>query len=76
MKQNKYKIINGQLLTPSGIMKDGIVCVDGNRIVEIGQMNIDFPDSIIINAHGNYISPGFIDLHTHVGYPYSFKYLV
>lgn len=65
MKQNKYKIINGQLLTPSGIMKDGIVCVDGNRIVEIGQMNIDFPDSIIINAHGNYISPGFIDLHTH-----------
>ena len=65
MKQNRYKIINGQILTPSGITKDGIVCVEENRIVEIGQTNIEFPNALLIDAHGDYISPGFIDLHTH-----------
>jgi N-acetylglucosamine-6-phosphate deacetylase len=49
------------------LLKNGTVLIEDGKIVGVGPGNIDFPDAQIIDAHGNYISPGFIDIHTHGG---------
>ncbi len=61
----KTKIINGKILTPNRLISEGTICVKDGKICEIGEKNIEFPDAEIIDAQGCYISPGFIDLHTH-----------
>jgi N-acetylglucosamine-6-phosphate deacetylase len=53
---------NARLIFPDGI-RDGLeVVVEGGRIVEIRQRT-SAADSI--DLHGNYLAPGFIDLHLH-----------
>ncbi|MDR1371199.1 MAG: N-acetylglucosamine-6-phosphate deacetylase [Dysgonamonadaceae bacterium] len=64
-KKNLFKIINGKIITPYRVIPTGCVCIENDKIYEIGEKDIDFPDAEIIDAQGNYISPGFIDLHTH-----------
>ncbi|HZY37715.1 MAG TPA: N-acetylglucosamine-6-phosphate deacetylase [Mucilaginibacter sp.] len=61
------KIFNGQVITPSGIIKDGSVLIAEGRIIGVGGNSIDSPAAIGIDAGGNYISPGFIDIHVHGG---------
>jgi N-acetylglucosamine-6-phosphate deacetylase len=61
----RIKIINGKILTPFRLIPDGLVCVEDGKICEVTGSNIDFPGAEVIDARGNYISPGFIDLHTH-----------
>jgi N-acetylglucosamine-6-phosphate deacetylase len=60
----RIKIINGQLLTPSRIIS-GEVCIEDGKICEAGGGSVDFPGAEVIDARGHYVSPGFIDLHTH-----------
>ncbi len=69
---NALKIYNGQVITPSGIIKDGSLLIIDGRIVEIGKANIDAPGAEWIDVGGNYISPGFIDIHVHGGAGYDF----
>jgi len=61
----RIKIKNGKVITPNRIIPDGSVYIENNKIVEVSEKDILFPDSEIIDAQGNYISPGFIDIHTH-----------
>lgn len=61
------KIINGQIITPSGIMKNGCILLGDGRIRELNKNNIDAPNATVVDAGGKYISPGFIDLHVHGG---------
>jgi len=61
----RYKIINGKIITPYRIIPEGYVYIENGKILEVSENNIHFPNAEIINAQGNYISPGFIDLHTH-----------
>ena len=61
----RYKIINGKIITPYRLLPEGIVCIEDGKICEVSEKNIDFPDAEIIDASGQYVSPGFIDLHTH-----------
>ena len=61
----KCKIINGPIITPYRIIPDGCVCIENRKICEVSEKDIPFADAEIIDAQGNYISPGFIDLHTH-----------
>ncbi|HHV59261.1 MAG TPA: N-acetylglucosamine-6-phosphate deacetylase [Clostridiaceae bacterium] len=63
----KIKIINGKVLTPYRIINDGTVLIDGGRIKAVGDKNEDTPDYTVLDAKGNYIAPGFIDIHTHGG---------
>jgi N-acetylglucosamine-6-phosphate deacetylase len=65
--KHQLKIFNGQIIAPSGIIKDGCLLIDNGCIIEISSNNIDAPGAIEINAGGNYISPGFIDIHVHGG---------
>ncbi len=67
MVEQKLKIFNGRLITPSGIISDGTIAVAGDKIISVGKNNIDLPGAIEIDAKGNYISPGFIDIHVHGG---------
>lgn len=62
---NKIKIYNGIILTPFDNIGLGTVVIEGNKIIGVERGNIDVPDADNIDAGGCYISPGFIDLHTH-----------
>jgi N-acetylglucosamine-6-phosphate deacetylase len=64
---NQIKIINGRIITPGSIVNNGTLLISGNKIGAIRHGDIDAPGSQIINAGGNYVSPGFIDIHVHGG---------
>jgi N-acetylglucosamine-6-phosphate deacetylase len=68
----KMKIYNGRILTPYRIIPQGTVVVTGNRITEVGEGNIEVPGAVEIDARGQYIAPGFIDIHVHGGGGYDF----
>ncbi|MDQ0104922.1 N-acetylglucosamine-6-phosphate deacetylase [Chitinophaga terrae (ex Kim and Jung 2007)] len=61
------KVFNGKVITPSGIIPSGYVLASGDKIIETGAGNPEIPGATEIDAHGHYISPGFIDLHIHGG---------
>ena len=66
------KIFNGKIITPYRTIENGTVLVSGGKIIEVGQGDIDAPHAIVIDAEGQYISPGFIDIHVHGGGGYDF----
>ncbi len=61
------KIIHGRILTPYRAIKDGTLIVIDGKIAEIGNNNIDVPGVTEIDAGGQYVAPGFIDIHVHGG---------
>lgn len=63
----KTKIINGKILTPYRIIEGGTIAFEDDKIIYVGQGDIELGDCTIIDAKGNYVSPGFIDIHTHGG---------
>ncbi|MBQ3004882.1 MAG: N-acetylglucosamine-6-phosphate deacetylase [Clostridia bacterium] len=63
------KITNGKLLTPEGISEKNLY-IENGKIVEIS--DCDKPCDVKINAEGNYVSPGFIDMHCHGGAGHDF----
>ncbi len=62
--KNSFKIVNGQVITPKKIISAEIL-VENGKIAEISERKIDAPQAQIIDAKGKYVSPGFIDIHTH-----------
>jgi N-acetylglucosamine-6-phosphate deacetylase len=67
MSRMQLKIINGQIITPEGVIKGGSLLIADGKISEISNSNIDAPDAAIVDAKGKYVSPGFIDIHVHGG---------
>ncbi|MDR3695994.1 N-acetylglucosamine-6-phosphate deacetylase [Mucilaginibacter sp.] len=63
----QLKIFNGKFITPSGILNNGCILITNSTITAISPENIDAPYAIEIDAGGNYVSPGFIDIHLHGG---------
>lgn len=70
--KTQIKIINGQILTPYRNIVGGTLLITSNVITAISEGDIDAPDAIVIDAGGNFVSPGFIDLHVHGGGGYDF----
>ncbi|MDA1232241.1 MAG: N-acetylglucosamine-6-phosphate deacetylase [Planctomycetota bacterium] len=60
-------IINGTVVLPDRLIKDGIVCCDGSVITFVGDRKAVPDDVQIVDANGGVISPGFIDMHVHGG---------
>ncbi len=67
METQKIKIVNGKILTPYRIIPYGSVLITGGVITAIAEGNIDVNNAFEIDAKGNYIAPGFIDIHVHGG---------
>ena len=67
MKEQRLKIYNGKIITPYRIIPNGTVIVTGGTISAVGQGNIEAEDAFEIDAKGQYIAPGFIDIHVHGG---------
>jgi N-acetylglucosamine-6-phosphate deacetylase len=66
---NKYVIDNAKIITRERIITNGALCVAAGKIDAVWE---HLPKSIckdipVYNAEGNYISPGFIDMHLHGG---------
>lgn len=65
--KKKIKIHNGRILSPYRVIPNGTVVVSGGKIAEVREGIIEVPDAVEIDAKGQYISPGFIDMHVHGG---------
>ena len=60
-------IINANVVLENGILWDGVILIDGNKITEVKSMReAEIPENAeIIDAAGSYVGPGFIDIHVH-----------
>lgn len=74
--KNLKAITNAQVVLENGILWDGIIIIQDDRIVSAGNKhNTDIPAGAeIIDAKGSYVGPGFIDIHVHGGGGYSTCY--
>ncbi|RDB04069.1 N-acetylglucosamine-6-phosphate deacetylase [Runella aurantiaca] len=68
----RIKITNGTILTPFRAIKNGTVVIEKDRILGVHEGNVEVPDATEIDAKGQYIAPGFIDIHVHGGGGYDF----
>ena len=62
------QIINGRVLTPMGWVEGGSVLIEDTRIKSIlnHSRRVEGVDKVI-DAQGNYVLPGGIDIHVHGG---------
>ena len=58
----KYCILNGKVILKDQVI-DANVFVSGSKITEISKRQPE--DETVIDAKGRYVSPGFIDVHSH-----------
>lgn len=70
--KKKIKIFNGQIITPYRMIKSGTLILEGEKILGVEHKNTEVPDAIEIDAKGQYVTPGFIDMHVHGGGGYDF----
>ena len=61
--------LNGNILTDSGVIRDGMMLAGGGRLLYAGERRDDLiPERAErIDAEGRYFAPGFVDIHIHGG---------
>lgn len=67
-------IIHADLVMPDHIIPDGFVLIENEVIKDFGIMD-EFDESgnyEILDAHGAFVGPGFVDIHTHAGGGHAF----
>ncbi|HEY4207600.1 MAG TPA: N-acetylglucosamine-6-phosphate deacetylase [Puia sp.] len=65
--QPYIKIYNGRILTPYRTIKNGVLVIRDGIIAEVSEQPVEVPGALEIDAGGNYIAPGFVDIHVHGG---------
>ena len=60
-------IVNANVVMKDYVIRDGVVLIEGDKIVSVGKASkIAIPQNTeIIDAEGNFVGPGLIDIHTH-----------
>lgn len=69
----KVCIINAKIILREHISENGYLIYENGKITALGE-GVFQPDAsyTVTDAEGNYVSPGFIDIHTHGGGGYDF----
>lgn len=75
-----FQIINAQIVTPSGVLERGSMLIEDGLIVEVSAGSLsgsaspstDLFSIPVIDAQGDWIIPGFIDVHVHGGAGHDF----
>ncbi|WP_010664668.1 N-acetylglucosamine-6-phosphate deacetylase [Marinilabilia salmonicolor] len=62
---DNYKIINGIIVQPQEVLYDYTMVVKNRTIVDITKEPNQYRELETIDAGGNYVSPGFVELHFH-----------
>lgn len=62
-------IHNAKVVQETGILWDGVILLDGDRIAAVGERReVQIPaECEMIDAQGAYVGPGFVDIHVHGG---------
>lgn len=60
---------NGKVVHPSGVVENGWLGIEGEKIVAQGSGECPLEGARTIDAKGNYVLPGFIDPHVHMDWP-------
>lgn len=70
---SKYTVIkNATLVMCDHLIPDAAILAEDGKICNFGK-NIEIPEGAeIIDAHGNYVGPGLIDIHAHAAGPYGY----
>jgi N-acetylglucosamine-6-phosphate deacetylase len=68
----RLRIFNGQVITGDRIIEGGTVLAEGGRILSVTESGTgdnagEDRETVHIDARGQYVSPGFIDIHVHGG---------
>ena len=61
------QIINGRVLGPEGWLDGASVIIEGNKIKAVANNCLPIEGAQLIDARGNYVVPGGIELHVHGG---------
>ena len=72
MSFRRIKIFNGKIILPDRILPYGSLIIEDGKIIFAGEENIESETDFELDARGNFISPGFIDIHVHGGGGYDF----
>jgi N-acetylglucosamine-6-phosphate deacetylase len=64
---DKVKIFNAEVITPYRLIHKGTVLIEDGKIVCVTDKSLQTEDYAGIDAGGDFVSPGFIDIHTHGG---------
>ena len=61
--ENKLlKIYNGKIIVSDGIIENGTVLIRDGKIEAVAEGNLECPGATEINAYGQYIAPGLVDI--------------
>jgi N-acetylglucosamine-6-phosphate deacetylase len=62
-------LFRGNVILPTRLLPRGVVVVENERIVAVGSdVDVDAPNgALVVDAGDGFISPGFVDIHTHGG---------
>lgn len=61
---------HARLVLPDGVVENGWLCTEGERIAAAGgpaQLPPPGPDGAVHDLAGHYVVPGFVDIHVHGG---------
>jgi N-acetylglucosamine-6-phosphate deacetylase len=69
---NRIQIYNARAITPCELIENACIIAERGQIKAVTKQYIENFDGDSIDAGGNYLSPGFIDIHVHGGGGYDF----
>ena len=72
MSISSLKIYNANIITPTRVINNGTLIVENGKIKQISELDIAYQANHEIDAKGNFLSPGFIDIHVHGGAGHDF----
>ncbi len=68
--KNTLKVVkNANIILENGILWDGVIIIENDKISNVFKNGAnDIPSNAeIIDAEGNFVGPGFVDIHVHGG---------